>query len=176
MARRGSELSIGESVFDEDAEIPALRRKMRLSSRNLTSVPRIAVTTDSLMLLDLSSNKITVLPNDITSQSETTIQSLFLHNNMLVSIPPEICRCQMLQDLRVSHNQLPALPPAIGKLRALVRLDASGNRIAITPPSLSQLHSLRVLNLSQNRLAELLDEDILPLTNLTELSVLNPKP
>jgi hypothetical protein len=60
MTRRGSELSIGESVFDEDAEIPALRRKMRLSSRNLTSVPRIAVSTDSLMLLDLSNNKITV--------------------------------------------------------------------------------------------------------------------
>ncbi|KAJ1480957.1 hypothetical protein T484DRAFT_1955287 [Baffinella frigidus] len=176
MRKTGSARSMSaSSAFDDDEELPALRRKMRLASRNLTSVPKIAVSTDSLMLLDLSNNNITILPNDITLESEATIQSVFLHKNKLVSIPAEICRCQVLLDLRVSHNQLPALPPAIGKIRTLVRLDASGNRISHTPPTLSQLQNLRVLNLSENRLMELQDEDILPLTNLTELSVSNNK-
>lgn len=160
---------------DDDDEVPSIRRKMRLSNRNLTTVPKIAISTESLVLLDLSKNQLTILPNDITFESEHSVKQVFLQNNMLVSIPPEICRCQVLEDLRVSRNQLPHLPPALGKIHALIRLDASGNRISHTPPSLSQLMNLRVLNLSDNRIEHLDSMDILPLTGLTELSVAKNK-
>jgi hypothetical protein len=59
-----------------------------------------------MRLLDLSSNKLTLLPNMLVWRSEVSLRSIFIQNNLLVALPPEICRCQTLQDLRVSNNQL----------------------------------------------------------------------
>ena len=44
------------------------------------------------------------------------LQKLYLYNNQLQSIPPEIGQLTMLQTLYLYNNQLQLIPPEIGQL------------------------------------------------------------
>ena len=44
------------------------------------------------------------------------LQTLYLSNNQLQSIPPEIGQLHMLQKLYLYNNQLQSIPPEIGQL------------------------------------------------------------
>ena len=144
---------------------------VRLPNRNLGAVPPFVMEKNDMRLLDLSSNKLTILPNILVWRSEATLRSLLVQNNLLVALPSELCRCQMLQDLRVSSNQLSQLPEALGSVDSLTRLDVQGNRLVDLPPSLSALVSLRVLNLSRNLLQKLDENMMSPLTAMTDLNL-----
>ena len=126
---------------------------------------------DDTRLLDLSSNKLTILPNILVWRSEVTLRSLFVQNNLLVALPVEICRCQTLEDLRVGNNQLAQLPEALGMVETLTRLDVQGNRLVTLPMTLSSLVNLRNLNLSRNLLRGLDEEMVACLTGLTDLNL-----
>ena len=105
------------------------------------------------------------------THTQASLRSLFVQNNLLVALPAEICRCQLLRDLRVSNNQLALLPEALGTLDTLTRLDVQGNRLVHLPCSLSTLCDLRVLNVSRNLLRELPENHVAPLTALTDLNL-----
>ena len=67
---------------------------------------------DSVIILDLLSNELTLLPPEIGNL--TNLQKLELEYNQLTSLPPEIGNLTNLQQLSVSDNQLTSLPSEIG--------------------------------------------------------------
>jgi len=101
---------------------------------------------------------------------KTGATELYLGENKLSSLPPEIGKLQKLTKLYLRWNQLSSLPPEIGKLQKLTRLDLQGNRLSSLPPEIGKLQKLTVLNLYKNQLRSLLPE-IGNLQNLTTLSL-----
>ena len=155
---------VEQAVYDGSQDV-------RLCYRNLGAVPPFVMDKDDTKLLDLSNNKLTIIPNMLVWRAEATLRSLFMNSNLLVALPAEICRCQTLQDLRVSNNQLASLPAALGTLDTLTRLDLQGNRLITLPDSLSSLVDLRVLNVSRNLIRELNENHMAALTAMTDLNL-----
>jgi hypothetical protein len=71
-----------------------------------------------LTQLYLGHNQLTTLPDALFS-SNMCLRGLFLQNNFLVELSPEINRCQELQELYLSCNSLSHLP----SMRDLTQLD-----------------------------------------------------
>mmetsp|Transcript_16084 Transcript_16084/g.53934 ORF Transcript_16084/g.53934 Transcript_16084/m.53934 type:complete len:383 (-) Transcript_16084:1482-2630(-) len=154
-----------------EARLQVRNGQLRLRACGLTSVPPMAFEISQLSLMDLSRNKLTVIPNVLVLTCERTLKSLFLDHNFIVSLPPEVCNCIALEDLRINSNQISLLPPELGNLRSLTRLDASMNRLTSIPSSISQLDELRILDVSRNLLPSLPDESLACLTSMSDLSL-----
>ncbi|GMF36453.1 unnamed protein product [Phytophthora fragariaefolia] len=82
----------------------------------------------SLLILDLSRNRLQALPS-----------AIFTH---LFS----------LQLLNISENELKVIPEEIGEARDLQLIDARSNMLTTTPVALTNLYELRVLHLAYNHL------------------------
>ncbi len=102
--------------------------------------------------LNLSNLNITTIDGVVFEQINEQwphLQWLYLTNNQLAALPPEIRHLQQLQDLDLSHNELTALPPEIRHLTNLQMLYLSYNPLlAALPPEIVQLCNLLHLNLS----------------------------
>ena len=159
-----------ERGFDSDSRIVTSSKSIVLTNRNLSVVPMISKFADEVTNLDISHNKITILPASIFD-SFCNISSLNVGNNFLMALPPELGSCTSLVILKICNNQLPLLPATIGKVVSLEKLDAGGNRIASISGALESLSRLRVLDLSRNAQTHIPDEDIWSVTSLTELSL-----
>ncbi|XP_062196238.1 probable LRR receptor-like serine/threonine-protein kinase At2g24230 [Phragmites australis] len=131
-----------------------------------------------LQLLDLSSNRLTALPNDLWELSASLLALNLSGNAISGALPNNVGNFARLQALDVSHNAFTgALPQALGSLaglqvlnashnqfqgqvpgavvtgcRSLVAMDLSGNALNGDLPDLSPLRLLAYLNLSGNRL------------------------
>ena len=120
----------------------------------------------------LHDNQLTAIPPEIGQLQNLTELSLDI--NQLTSIPPEIGQLQNLTQLWLSNNGLATIPPEIGQLQNLVRLGLDDNQLTTIPPEIGQLQNLTGLWLSDNRLTSIPPE-IGELRNLTYL-VLNNNP
>lgn len=131
-----------------------------------------------LQLLDLSSNRLTALPNDLWELGASLLALNLSGNAISGALPNNVGNFARLQALDVSHNAFTgALPQALGSLaglqvlnashnqfqgqvpgavvtgcRSLVAMDLSGNALNGDLPDLSPLRLLAYLNLSGNRL------------------------
>lgn len=101
-------------------------------------------------ILYLSNNNLIQLPPEIGQLTEFVW--LDLHGNRLTKLPAEIGQLTNLTGLSLRDNQLTELPPEIGRLVNLTWLDLSNNRLTSLPPEISQLTSLNELYLSGNPL------------------------
>uniref|UniRef100_A0AC35U3M6 Poly(A)-specific ribonuclease n=1 Tax=Rhabditophanes sp. KR3021 TaxID=114890 RepID=A0AC35U3M6_9BILA len=77
---------------------------------------------------------------------------LFLNDNMLSKVPPEIARLTNLNTLDLSNNKIRSLPSQMGDLTNLVDLNLSNNGIRVIPYELGKLFRLLQFNLSNNPL------------------------
>lgn len=123
-------------------------------------------------MLDLSRNRFSELPEDITSFAfletlilyHNTIRSisetvkglssltyLDLRSNQLSSIPRELCFLP-IRVLLLANNKLMALPEELGRMDKLTELDASCNILTNLPPRLGDLKNLKFLSLRNNQL------------------------
>ncbi len=78
------------------------------------------------------------------------LQSLILHDNYLVSLPPEIGRLTTLRVLDVSSNSIDTLPEEIGHLTALEVLNLESNDLERLPTSILFMKSLEYLYVDNN--------------------------
>lgn len=121
-------------------------------SRNALSVVQVNAfaVTPNLLHLDLSSNRLTVLDSDVFAGLKE-LKELLLFGNQIVQINPG----------------------ALGSLRSLQRLYLSGNRLAAFPSGLylepGGPRNLTLLDLSYNRLLKVPVQNLLSLTQTTDI-------
>jgi Leucine-rich repeat (LRR) protein len=96
---------------------------------------------------------------------------LYLDNNALTSLPPELGNLNELRGLDLNFNQLTSLPPELGNLSKLHTLDLRSNQLSGNIPNvLGNLSNLRRLNLKNNQFSGTIPPE---LGNLSKLITLN---
>lgn len=145
-------------------------------SEHLETFPEVIFDlADSLEILNLSGNRLSALPNDLSRLHKLRI--LFCSDNAFTTIPASLGRCANLEMVgfkanRIQHlpaealppklrwliltdNQLDAVPVEIGRCSRLQKLMLAGNQLQSLPESLADCHRLELLRVSANRLPEL---------------------
>jgi hypothetical protein len=150
--------------------ITAVTTILNLSQQNLKEIPILTFTQLRLKTLDISSNHLAVLPDEIGSLRNLTELSLFF--NKIESMPDSLKNLKNLRRLEVSYNRLKVVPECICELTNLGELTLDNNRLKSLPENISYLENLTKLSLSHNQIT-VLPESIRELFNLTELSLRN---
>jgi hypothetical protein len=135
---------------------------------------------DTLVTLDLSSNRLRALPGELSRLR--ALRTLFCSANRFEALPAVLGRCAgldivgfkanaitrvppesipaSLRWLILSDNRIEAMPETLGECRGLMKLALAGNRLARLPRGIARLERLELLRLSANRFERL--EDALP--------------
>jgi hypothetical protein len=135
---------------------------------------------DTLVSLDLSSNHLRTLPDDLPRLR--ALRTLFCSANLFETLPAVLGRCEgldiagfkanaiarvppesipaSLRWLILSDNRIEAMPETLGDCRRLMKLALAGNRLTRLPQGIARCDSLELLRLSANRFERL--EDALP--------------
>mmetsp|Transcript_11488 Transcript_11488/g.34871 ORF Transcript_11488/g.34871 Transcript_11488/m.34871 type:complete len:257 (-) Transcript_11488:425-1195(-) len=106
-----------------------------------------------LIFLDLSYNKLEVLPQELGNLY--LLRELDVSSNRIANIPREIMRCKRLRVLKANGNEIAEVPHELGHCRLLEELYLSENQISEIPGSIGALDGLQTLTLQNNHLAEL---------------------
>jgi len=127
--------------------------------------------------LDYSYRDLTKLPDEILQTNSDNknrimnkVKSLQLNCNLLMTLPLEIERFQMLLTLEISNNQIVQLPREISTLKNLRYLLAKNNCLddLSLPKELEDLKQLEIINLGGNRLKQF-PYQLFQLFNLKEI-------
>jgi Leucine-rich repeat (LRR) protein len=116
----------------------------------------------------LPENILQELPPEIFKSKQ--LQILVLNGNVLATLPSEIGELTNLKVLELSNNQLTSLPNEIGQLKNLTTLHLMNNQLTGLPPEIGELKNLTELDLINNRL-NTLPKEIVQLNNLRSLSL-----
>uniref|UniRef100_UPI00398E3212 volume-regulated anion channel subunit LRRC8C-like n=1 Tax=Pristiophorus japonicus TaxID=55135 RepID=UPI00398E3212 len=106
-----------------------------------------------LTCLKLWYNCIVYIPEHIKKLS--SLQCLYLSNNQIELIPPQLFLCHKLRHLDLSHNRIASIPPEIGVLQSLQYLSISNNAAESLPNELFFCKKLRTLKVGHNGLTAL---------------------
>ena len=103
------EVSDNQLVEKNDLFLNENLKSLRMNNVDLRSFPNALLPSlaSTLTVISLQSNKLTTFPMGLLSCEKLVV--LFLNNNLLKSIPFEICRLVSLQRLAISNNKLSAL-------------------------------------------------------------------
>lgn len=150
-------------------------RRLRLAC-DLAEFPReIFELADTLEILDLSSNALTTLPDDLPRLHKLRV--LFCSNNQFTTLPAVLGQCPQLSMvgfkanqihtvpagalphtlrwLILTDNQIEQLPATLGQCTGLQKLMLAGNRLQALPTELGACQQLELLRISANALPEL---------------------
>ena len=152
-------------------------KRLQLSADLSVFPEEIFTLADSLEVLDLSNNRLSDLPEDLTRLKNLKI--LFASNNGFSHVPDVLGQMSKLEMIGFKHNRIKyvsdhclpertrwliltdnrieALPENIGKLSRLEKCALAGNQISALPDSFAQLKNLGLLRISANALAEFPD-------------------
>ena len=119
----------------------------------------------------LSNNSIAVISPEISLAS--TLTTLGLAQNSLQSLPAEIGRLVNLRRLLLYGNRLTALPSTIVNMTSLEELRLDRNRLPAMPAKICHIRSLLRLGLSGNTIGPSIPFEIKRLINLVELDLDN---
>ncbi|ALO33395.1 protein kinase [Colwellia sp. MT41] len=142
-------------------------------AENLTEFPlEILTLADSLEILDLSSNALSSLPDELVQLTKLKIifasQNKFRHlpevlgklpnlemvgfkSNQITHVAPNSLPAQ-LRWLILTDNQITTLPDSLGERPRLQKLALAGNRLTQLPQSLARAHKLELIRISANKL------------------------
>lgn len=159
----------------EQLRAGALGGVTRLQMRGgLTEFPReIFDLADTLEILDLSSNALSALPDDLPRLHKLRI--IFCSDNQFTELPAVLGACPALTMVGFKANQIRTVAPAslppqlrwlvltdnlieelpdeLGRRPAMQKLMLAGNRLRALPSSMAQLHRLELLRISANQLS-----------------------
>lgn len=128
----------------------------QLSGSGVSDFPKdIVRIKDTVRSLDLSNNKIKVIPDYLGTF--LNLKHLNLNDNKLGTVPGNIGDLSKLESLSLKNNMLVTVPRSLQSLSHLRTVDLSGNNIDSFPVQFSSLKHLEVLNLSKNRISAIPD-------------------
>ncbi|XP_053666913.1 leucine-rich repeat-containing protein 40 [Anopheles marshallii] len=139
-----------------------------LSSNTLTTISDNIQNLADLTVLNLQDNALTSLPNSIGTLTKLT--KLSVSRNKLTELPESFFQLKELQHLNLSHNEFPEMNPNISDLIMLETLDVSFNSINGLPGGVGFLVRMQQLTLNNNHLTEL-PNDIVNLRKLQKLDL-----
>ncbi|MFY7890001.1 MAG: leucine-rich repeat-containing protein kinase family protein [Spirosomataceae bacterium] len=175
----------------EDLKTGKLKGTTRLKlSCNLEEFPtEIFTLADTLEILDLSGNKLTSLPAEISCL--TKLRIAFFSDNLFTVYPAELASCKQLSMIGFKANKIviipdnaftPALrwliltdnclseiPASLGDCPLLQKLMLAGNQLSSLPSSLANCTNLELLRISANQF-ESLPDWLLEMPRLTWLA------
>ncbi|KAM8976853.1 leucine-rich repeat-containing protein 58 [Pelodytes ibericus] len=164
MSRLGLEnLSLEQVGEDRRKEV----HQLLLPHNRLLVLPPSVATFSNLLLLDLSSNNMAYIGEEILGL--TRLKTLLAKNNRLdeFSLPKELGSMR-LEVLNLSGNQFEEIPSQLLQLQTLKTLSLGGNRLKSIPAEIDNLISLEFLYLGGNFITSIPPE----LANLPYLSYL----
>lgn len=127
-----------------DSRIFNLRRLeiLNLSDNVIETLPDDFGKIDKLRELYINVNQLIHFPPKLCLQNniQNSLCLLDLSNNKLQLLPLQICELHNLVTLKLDHNELKELPPTIGRLKSLKYLTASNNHLTSLPASFLQLY------------------------------------
>jgi Leucine-rich repeat (LRR) protein len=83
----------------------------------------------TLKHLNLAANVLSYVPRSVVSESLNKLEKLDLSSNQLATVPNEICNLTNLEELRLDSNMIVSLPDSIGRLSKLKVLSLRDNMI-----------------------------------------------
>jgi len=130
--------------------------EIRCRFQQLDQVPRDLPS--GFTKINLSYNKLKVIPPEAFTKSKATLRSLFLQSNEIETLRgPELAMLRNLESLRLSWNQISAIfKMTVRSLTGLTRLYLDHNKINfIHPHAFRGLTKLKLLQLEGNKLSQL---------------------
>ncbi len=91
-----------------------------LNKCGLTALPESVTKLNSLEVLWLFGNTISVIPNSF--KKLTNLKGLCISENQLTTLPEQVCELKSLIHLNINNNNLKILPECIDKLTSLTDL------------------------------------------------------
>jgi len=123
-------------------------RNLDLSSNKIGSLPQNIGAFKMLKNLCMSKNKLTSIPEDLGKL--TKLENLNLSFNLIQSVPSSFQQLKHLKEISLSHNQLTSFPLSLLNLKQLAIVDLSYNRLTSVPGEVGQLEATElVLNCNQ---------------------------
>ncbi|KAG9461550.1 volume-regulated anion channel subunit LRRC8D [Eleutherodactylus coqui] len=132
--------------------------ELELHNCELERIPHAIFSLGNLQELDLKLNSIRTIEEVISFQHLKRLTCLKLWHNKIVNIPQSISQVKNLESLYLSNNKLETLPVALFHLQKLRHLDVSYNCISVIPLEVGLLQNLQYLYVTGNKV------DILPKT------------
>ena len=128
----------------------------QLSGSNVSEFPKdIARIKDTVRSLDLSKNKLKVIPDYMGTFAN--LKHLNLNDNKVGTVPSSIGDLSKLESLSMRNNILVTLPRSLESLSHLRSVDLSGNHISSFPKQFVNLKHLDMIDLSRNKITEIPD-------------------
>jgi Leucine-rich repeat (LRR) protein len=112
--------------------------------------------TTTIRHLDLSINKITVVPSWINMY--TNLKGINFNNNRVERVEPGIEKLKGLEELSLYKNKLSAVPPMFYTMTSLRVIDLYYNHIAKVETSIANWEKMEILYLANNELYSIPDE------------------
>jgi len=126
----------------------------QLSNMQIKELPsQLLRLNHNLRSLDLSTNKIEILPEAIGNF--TVLKNLNLNNNLLRSLPNSIGKLKKLETLQLSNNSLTSLPSPITNCNSLQTINLKMNRFKKFPIEVTHLKKLDAIDISSNQIKSL---------------------
>lgn len=130
-------------------------KKIKLSGKELGSIPPSLYKLSELQVLDLSPEREACLFYHLTHLSPAisnlrNLTVLAVDTNKLSSLPEEIGELAFLERLALSNNQISELPQSFSRLFTLRSLYCSNNCFKHLPTAVCQLKSLAFVDFSDN--------------------------
>lgn len=142
---------------------------LNLSNNNLDTIDFTKLPS-TLKFLDLSENKIEVIPDQIIKLQNLT--DLDLSNNKIHKIPANIDPELKLRKISLKNNKLERFEPALLNCSNLEELNLSGNPIKEIPENISVLEKLRILSINSCDIRKCSD-NFYKLKNIQTINVMN---
>lgn len=127
-----------DGIFN-NVNVPTNIRTVLLYHNNISYLPDSIALFRNLRYLDISSNQLTELPDDICNCPLTT---LIAKNNRLEakSLPPSFSKLNQLRELNLNGNLFLHIPPEIFTISSLQFLYLGGNKITDIPRDIARLY------------------------------------
>ena len=127
---------------------------LSLAHRGLKELPRNV--SDDVTILDVSHNEIELL-SPISLVKLSHLEQLNLSNNKLVLLPSELANLRHVTTLILKNNQLCELsiPKELATMVTIQELNLSGNKFQSIPEQIFDLHQLRNLQFGKNQITEI---------------------